>query len=146
MMPPNCVKDEDKEHAHCSTVLRTRKARSHVLPQCFPKQDLYLAVPWNWRRWNLMRHVPFCLLILSLAGSIAGAQTAQKTATMASNPAFSKLTDRFVKESLALSPVNASYAGYHKYTDPKTGKVRELDAELDDVSAQSFAAQEAFYQ
>src|SRR5215469_10751843 len=145
MMPPNCVQGEDKEHAHCSTVLRTGKARSHVLPQFFPKQDLYLAVPGNWRRRNLMRHLPFCLLILSLAGSLAGAQTAQKTATMASNPAFSKLTDQFVKESLALSPVNASYAGYHKYTDPKTGKVVELDAELDDVSAQSVAAQQAFY-
>jgi uncharacterized protein (DUF885 family) len=93
-----------------------------------------------------MRHASFCLLILSLAGSIAGAQTSQKTATMASNPAFSKLTEEFVKESLALSPVNASYAGYHKYTDPKTGKTVEVDAQLDDVSAQSVAAQEAFYQ
>ena len=93
-----------------------------------------------------MRHLSFCLLILFLAGSIAGAQTAEKTATMASNPAFSKLTDEFVKESLARSPVNASYAGYHKYTDPKTGKTLEFDAELDDVSAQAVAAQEAFYQ
>jgi uncharacterized protein (DUF885 family) len=64
---------------------------------------------------------------------------------MASNPAFSKLTDQFVKDSLVLSPVSASYAGYHKYTDPKTGKVVELDAELDDVSAQSVATQQAFY-
>ena len=83
--------------------------------------------------------------MLLWAGSIAGSQTATNTTTMASNPAFSKLTDQFVKESLALSPVNASYAGYHKYTDPKTGRVVELDAELDDVSAQSVAAQEAFY-
>jgi len=61
------------------------------------------------------------------------------------NVTFSQLTDQFVKESLALSPVNASYAGFHKYTDPKTGKVIELDAELDDVSAKGIAAQEAFY-
>jgi hypothetical protein len=93
-----------------------------------------------------MRHVPFGLLVLFLAGSVAGAQTAQKTTRMAINPAFSKLTEGFVKESLALSPVNASYAGYHQYTDPKTGITVEFDAELDDVSAQSFAAQEAFYQ
>lgn len=92
-----------------------------------------------------MRHVSFCLLILFLAGSITVAQTVQKTATMASNPAFSKLTDEFVKESLARSPVNASYAGYHKYTDPKTRKEIELDAELDDVSAQAVAAQQVFY-
>jgi uncharacterized protein (DUF885 family) len=62
----------------------------------------------------------------------------------AGNAAFAKLTDQFVKESLALSPVAASYAGMHKYTDPKTGKVIELDAELDDVSAKGVAAQEAF--
>lgn len=61
------------------------------------------------------------------------------------NATFAQLTDQFVKESLALSPVNASYAGFHKYTDPKTGKVIELDAELDDVSAKGVAAQEAFY-
>ena len=92
-----------------------------------------------------MRHASSSLLILLLAGSIVGAQTMQKPTTMASNPAFSRLTDQFVKESLALSPVNASYAGYHKYTDPKTGKVIELDAELDDVSGQSVAVQRAFY-
>ncbi|HEX8892407.1 MAG TPA: DUF885 domain-containing protein [Terriglobales bacterium] len=85
------------------------------------------------------------MLILFLAGSITVAQTVQKTATMASNPAFSKLTDEFVKESLARFPVNASFAGYHNYTDPKTGKEIELDAELDDVSAQAVAAQQVFY-
>ena len=93
-----------------------------------------------------MRHASLPLLfLLILAGSVAGEQATPKTATMASNPAFSKLTDQFVKESLALSPVNASYAGYHKYTNPMTGKVVELDAELDDVSAPGVAAQEAFY-
>jgi uncharacterized protein (DUF885 family) len=92
-----------------------------------------------------MRSTSLSLLVLFLAGAVAGAQSAQKTATMASNPAFSKLTDQFIKESLVLSPVSASYAGYHKYTDPKTGKVVELDAELDDVSAQGVAAQQAFY-
>jgi uncharacterized protein (DUF885 family) len=90
-----------------------------------------------------MRYVSFCLILFVFAATIVSAQTTQKS--MASNPAFSKLTDEFVKDSLALSPVNASYAGYHKFTDPKTGKVIELDAELDDVSARGVAAQQAFY-
>ncbi len=51
-----------------------------------------------------------------------------------------------MKDSLALSPVNASQAGYHKHKDPKTGKVIDLDAQLDDVGAQGMAAQEKFYQ
>ncbi|HZM09811.1 MAG TPA: DUF885 domain-containing protein [Candidatus Limnocylindrales bacterium] len=65
--------------------------------------------------------------------------------TTEGNKVFAQLTDQFVKESLALSPVNASYAGFHQYKDPKTGKVIELDAELDDVSAKAVAEQEAFY-
>jgi len=48
-------------------------------------------------------------------------------------------------ESLALSPVSASYAGYHKHTDAKTAKVLELDAMLDDVSPQGWAEQAKFY-
>ena len=55
------------------------------------------------------------------------------------------MTDQFVKDSLALSPVNASQAGYHKHKDPKTGKTIDLDAQLDDVSPQGMAAQEKFY-
>ena len=58
---------------------------------------------------------------------------------------FSQLCDQFVKESLVLSPITASYAGLHKYTDPRTGKVIELDAELDDVGPQGVAEQEKFY-
>ena len=61
------------------------------------------------------------------------------------NAKFAQMCDQFVKDSLALSPVNASQAGYHKHTDPKTGKTIELDAQLDDVSAAGMAAQENFY-
>ena len=57
-------------------------------------------------------------------------------ANAASNAKFAKMTDQFVKDSLALSPVNASQAGYHKHVDPKTGKTIELDAQLDDVGPQ----------
>jgi len=62
------------------------------------------------------------------------------------NPKFLALSDQFVKESLALSPVGASQAGYHKHRNVKTGKTVELDGELDDVSAAAFEHQRKFYQ
>ncbi len=58
---------------------------------------------------------------------------------------FAALSDQFMKESLALSPISASYAGYHKHKDAKTGKVIELDALLDDVSPAAYRAQRDFY-
>jgi len=90
---------------------------------------------------------PLCVvLILSLFRFPAMSQNTKPTnATQKSNARFEQMCDQFVKESLALSPVTASYAGLHKYTDPKTGKARELDAELDDVGPQGIAAQEKFY-
>jgi uncharacterized protein (DUF885 family) len=89
-------------------------------------------------------------LILLFTSQILIAQTMKPSdspsnKTSAGNAAFAQLTDQFVKESLALSPVNASYAGLHQYKDPKTGKITELDAELDDVSAEGVARQEAFF-
>ena len=48
-------------------------------------------------------------------------------------------------ESLVLSPVNASQAGYHKHTDTIAGRVVELDAELDDLSPQGAETQCEFY-
>jgi uncharacterized protein (DUF885 family) len=50
-----------------------------------------------------------------------------------------------MKDSLALSPSSASQAGYHKHVDPKTGKMIELDALLDDMSLEAMAEQRAFY-
>ena len=73
---------------------------------------------------------------------------ADSTASAADTPAsqkFAELSDRFMKDSLALSPSSASGAGYHKHVDPKTGKTIELDAQLDDLSLQSMAEQRAFY-
>jgi uncharacterized protein (DUF885 family) len=58
---------------------------------------------------------------------------------------FAQLSDQFMKDSLAMSPVSASAAGYHKHLDPKTGKTIELDALLDDMSLAAFAKQRAFY-
>ncbi len=91
-----------------------------------------------------MKLVVRILLFLSLASVFMTAQTMKQTESPA-NTKFVQMTDQFVKESLALSPVNASQAGYHKYTDPKTGKTIDLDAQLDDVSPQGMAAQEKFY-
>ncbi|HXZ13562.1 MAG TPA: DUF885 domain-containing protein [Candidatus Sulfotelmatobacter sp.] len=58
---------------------------------------------------------------------------------------FAALSNQFMKESLALSPTNASQAGYHKHLDPNTGKTIELDAQLDDLSLDAMATQRAFY-
>ena len=82
-----------------------------------------------------------CALILSVSLS------AQRTAPggSAASKKFAELSDQFMKESLVLSPVNASAAGYHKHLDPKTGKTIELDAQLDDLSQGSINQQRAFY-
>jgi uncharacterized protein (DUF885 family) len=58
---------------------------------------------------------------------------------------FDKLAAKFMYDSLALSPVNASQAGYHKHVVPGTGKTIELDAVLDDLGPQGIEKQHAFY-
>ena len=55
------------------------------------------------------------------------------------------LSDQFMKDSLALSPVNASAAGYHTHLDPKSNQTIELDAQLDDMSLEGIQAQRNFY-
>src|SRR5690242_21074546 len=86
--------------------------------------------------------LPLLLLVLSVLTTV----TAQKMKDASpSNPKFSALEDQFVKESLALSPVSASQAGYHKHVDAKTGKASLLDRELDDVSSAAVATQVKFY-
>ena len=90
---------------------------------------------------------------LVAAAHLAAAQTRkdavarqnQAKASAQSSQAFSALADRFMKESLALSPVSASYAGYHKHPGKKPGETIELDALLDDVSPAGFAEQRRFY-
>src|SRR3954470_8380135 len=61
------------------------------------------------------------------------------------DPKFAQLAEKYMYESLAISPVSASYAGYHKHLDGKTGKTVELDALLDDVSPNGYQQQVAFY-
>jgi uncharacterized protein (DUF885 family) len=89
----------------------------------------------------LARKISLILLVLAAACvasevSVSGSAASQK---------FAELSDRFMKDSLALSPVSASAAGYHNHVDPKTGKTIELDAQLDDMSLHAMAEQRAFY-
>jgi len=85
----------------------------------------------------LLRVLPSLVLTTALMG---------QTPPNAGNSTFLALAEQFVHESLALSPASASQAGYHKHTDPETGKVIELDAELDDVSPSGMARQRRFYE
>ena len=59
---------------------------------------------------------------------------------------FARLSDQFMKDSLALAPSTASQAGYHKHVDRTTGKTIELDAQLDDMSWEFVLKQRAFFQ
>ena len=93
-----------------------------------------------------MKHVVRTFLFLSLISTFSAAQSTNRMShPNPANAKFAQMTDQFVKDSLVLSPVSASQAGYHKHLDPKTGKTIDLDAQLDDVGAQATAAQEKFY-
>jgi uncharacterized protein (DUF885 family) len=63
----------------------------------------------------------------------------------AASKKFAALSDQFMKDSLAWSPVSASAAGYHSHMDPRSGRPIALDALLDDFSPESFATQRDFY-
>jgi uncharacterized protein (DUF885 family) len=87
-------------------------------------------------------------LWLGFSAMSANPQELNSSAKSSQAPAaqkFAELSDRFMKDSLALSPSSASQAGYHKHIDLKTGKTIELDALLDDMSLEAIAAQRAFY-
>jgi hypothetical protein len=91
----------------------------------------------------------FCCAVISLLVLLpSGAgrdDRASASQTESSGKKFEELSEQFVKESLALSPVSASAAGYHVHVDAKTGKNIELDAELDDLSQKAMDAQRDFY-
>jgi uncharacterized protein (DUF885 family) len=90
----------------------------------------------------------FCA-VLSLLALLPSGSEPESAATEASadsgSPKFAALSDRFMKDSLALSPTSASQAGYHVHVDPKTGNRTELDALLDDLSLKAMDAQREFY-
>jgi uncharacterized protein (DUF885 family) len=74
-----------------------------------------------------------------------GQKNAMSTAAKDADSKFAGMAEQYMYESLALSPVSASWAGYHKHTDAKTGKTIELDALLDDVSPKGYEKQILFY-
>jgi uncharacterized protein (DUF885 family) len=86
------------------------------------------------------------LLVFVMPSNPQETNPAGKTSDRSAAQKFAELSDRFMKDSLALSPSGASQAGYHKHVDPKTGKTIELDALLDDMSLEAMAEQRAFYQ
>lgn len=94
-----------------------------------------------------MKTLAYYFLLLFLLSSLSAAQTMKPEPSNSGpdNAKFLAMADQFVKESLALSPVNASQAGYHKHVDAKTGKTIMLDAELDDVGTEGMAGQLKFY-
>jgi len=99
---------------------------------------------------NRVMLFPFCAtLLLAIVAMPANTQETNSQTKSSAGPSaqkFAELSDRFMKDSLALSPTSASQAGYHKHVDAKTGKTIELDALLDDLSLESMAAQRTFYE
>jgi uncharacterized protein (DUF885 family) len=93
---------------------------------------------------TMFSSVVLCTLMLSSTQSI-GQQTVTSTPNSAASKKFAELSDQFMKDSLALSPSNASAAGYHNHLDKKTGKTVELDAMLDDLSLPFMDKQRDFY-
>jgi uncharacterized protein (DUF885 family) len=90
----------------------------------------------------------FCAVLSMLALLPAGSEPdtpATHAPEDSDSPKFAALSDRFMKDSLALSPTSASQAGYHVHVDPKTGNRIELDAQLDDLSLKAMDAQREFY-
>src|SRR5579859_6262184 len=92
------------------------------------------------------------LLLAMMLCMVAAAQTNSTHKTRKAQPksgnrsqAVSCRSDDFMRDSLALSPVSASQAGYHLHTDPLTQQTVELDAQLDDFSPAAIERQRKFY-
>lgn len=92
-----------------------------------------------------MRNVILLSVILFAAFTTVGQEKTMSTETHQRDPKFAKLSEQYMYESLVISPVSASYAGYHQHKDAKTGKTIELDALLDDVSPKGYDEQVAFF-
>jgi uncharacterized protein (DUF885 family) len=97
------------------------------------------------------RRISFACAILWMHMTLqsSNSQQQQRQPSDASHAApsqkFAALSDQFMKDSLAWSPVSASAAGYHSHLDPRSGRPLVLDALLDDFSIESFATQREFY-
>ena len=75
------------------------------------------------------------IAILAIFFLVAGCKPQQES----QKPDFSKLTEDFVYDSLALSPTSATQAGYHEHQGVK------LDEKLDDFSPAGIQAAQTFY-
>ena len=84
----------------------------------------------------------FLAAIVLICGNLMFQTT---NASAQANTKFAKLSEDFIHEVLAISPSNASQAGYHQHLDPATGKTVALDALLDDVSPAGIAEQRRIY-
>jgi uncharacterized protein (DUF885 family) len=89
--------------------------------------------------------VATCLLISGALMAQTNSSSSSSSSSTAANAKFAKLSEDFIHETLALSPSNASQAGYHQHVDPRTGKTIALDALLDDVSPTGMAEQRRVY-
>jgi uncharacterized protein (DUF885 family) len=89
----------------------------------------------------------FSMVVVSVAAlSCASRSPSEKDmAADAASQKFAQLSDQFMRDSLALQPVSASSAGYHRHVDQKTGETIELDAQLDDMSLAAMARLRNFY-
>lgn len=96
-------------------------------------------------RWLTCACVILWVLMMTLPSKSQETDQSPDVSRAAAAQKFAALSDKFMKESLALSPSSASAAGYHLHHDPKTGKTIEMDALLDDLSLESIAQQGAFY-
>jgi uncharacterized protein (DUF885 family) len=92
-----------------------------------------------------MRKTNLGIVIICMGLLTAQATSSPPQAARQINEKFAKLSERFVHETLAQSPSNASQAGFHHYLDPKTRRDISLDSLLDDVSPAGFAAQRSLY-
>src|ERR1044071_5118813 len=85
--------------------------------------EVYTGALGGFRARGPMKSIVRLVVLISLTVVAAGQsmKTNKSSATTAGNAKFGQLCEQFVKGSLALSPVSASYAGYHKHKDARTG-------------------------
>jgi uncharacterized protein (DUF885 family) len=98
------------------------------------------------RKKNGARRISACLMLAFSIGALQNLSAFSEASSEHGSAKFASLAETFMKESLVLSPTNASQAGYHKHVEAKTGKTLELDSMLDDLSSKGMAEQKAFYQ
>ncbi len=89
-----------------------------------------------------------CLILVSYASARTARRVVHPATVPVSGPPSQRLAtlaETFLHESLQLSPVSASQAGYHTYVDKATGKTVRLDADLDDLGTTDTADLTQFY-